>query len=212
MTVKHPAPFSAVLLPLLADATDGCQRILDPFAGTGRIHELPSYTVGVELEPEWAEMRSGTIVANALALPFISESFDAICTSPCYGNRFADHHEARDGSIRRSYTHDLGRKLHPDNAGAMQWGDAYRAFHVAAWAEAFRVLRPGGRFVLNISDHVRAKERVRVSAWHMTALALLGLEIVDATEVSTRRYRRGENAQARMAHEYVVIFAKGLRP
>ena len=76
-------------------------------------------------------------------------------TSPTYGDRLADHHDARDGSVRHSYKHDLGRDLHPDNSGAMQWGPAYRDFHTAAWVEVRRVLRPGGRFVLNVKDHVR---------------------------------------------------------
>ena len=92
--------------------------------------------------------------ANAIALPFRDESFDAVVTSPTYGNRFADKHNAKDGSIRRSYTHDLGRTLHAENSGSMQWGQAYRDLHVKAWAECFRVVRPGGLFVLNISDHV----------------------------------------------------------
>ena len=48
----------------------------------------------------------------------------------------------------------------------MQWGDAYRSFHVKAWREAWRVLRPGGRFVLNIKDHIRNGERMPVTDWH----------------------------------------------
>jgi tRNA G10 N-methylase Trm11 len=83
-------------------------------------------------------------------LPFADASIDAIVTSPTYGNRLADHHRASDPLLRRSYTHDLGRPLHSENSGAMQWGDAYRAFHRRAWAEAVRVLKPGGRFVLNV--------------------------------------------------------------
>lgn len=68
--------------------------ILDPFAGTGRVHSLPGFTVGVEIEPEWAEMDRRTIQGNALALPFAEKTFDAVITSPTYGNRMADHHLA----------------------------------------------------------------------------------------------------------------------
>ena len=50
-------------------------------------------------------------------------TFDAICTSPTYGNRMADHHEARDGSPRDTYRHVLGRPLTPGNSGALHWGD-----------------------------------------------------------------------------------------
>jgi tRNA G10 N-methylase Trm11 len=104
--------------------------VVDPFAGTGRIHELSHVpgvrTVGVEIEPEWARLSSGTVVADALALPVADSSVHAICTSPTYGNRHADHHEACDPSLRRTYRHDLGRELHPNNSGRLQWGPDYR--------------------------------------------------------------------------------------
>ena len=100
-------------------------------------------TVGVELEPEWADLHPDTFVGNALALKFDDADFDAVVTSPTYGNRLADHHNAKDGSVRRSYTHDLGRQLQEDNSGAMHWGPKYRDFHRKAWIEAKRVIRPG---------------------------------------------------------------------
>ena len=98
-------------------------------------------------------MHPGTIVADALALPFPDGAFDAIVTSPTYGNRYADHFTPKEGTewTWRSYTLDLGRKLHPNNSGQLQWGPEYRTFHTRAWAQAVRVLCPGGRFVLNIS-------------------------------------------------------------
>lgn len=75
-------------------------RVLDPFAGVGRIHDLPSRyaeTTGVEIEPEWASCRANTICGDATQLPADwSMRFDAAITSPCYGSRMADHHEAKD--------------------------------------------------------------------------------------------------------------------
>jgi tRNA G10 N-methylase Trm11 len=97
------------------------------------------------------------VVGDALALPFPDATFDAVVTSPTYGNRMADHHHARDGSLRYSYTHTLGRSLHPNNSGTLHWGAEYQRFHSLAWREVWRVVRPGGRFVLNIKDHVRAR-------------------------------------------------------
>jgi SAM-dependent methyltransferase len=71
-------------------------RVLDPFAGVGRVHqlpvELPLLTVGVELEHEWAAA-GGSLCGDATALPFADESFDAVATSPCYGNRMADSYD-----------------------------------------------------------------------------------------------------------------------
>jgi hypothetical protein len=49
----------------------------------------------------------------------------------------------------------LGRPLTPGNSGALQWGEEYRALHVAVWTECRRVLKPGGIFVLNVKDHIR---------------------------------------------------------
>ena len=127
--VAHPAVFSDSILPVLASLLEPeHRRILDPFAGIGRVHELRGLlgwevdTVGVELEKEWADLHLDTHVGNALALEFSDGVVDAIVTSPTYGNRMADNHNAKDGSVRRSYTHDLGRQLTQDNSGAMQWG------------------------------------------------------------------------------------------
>lgn len=90
-TVAHPAKFTDVILATIADQLYGVTgRVLDPFAGTGRIHRLARpdlETVGVEIEPEWAAQHPNTVVGDALHLPFPDESFDAICTSPTYGNR-----------------------------------------------------------------------------------------------------------------------------
>lgn len=206
--VSHPARYSDALLPVFAGLLKGYDRVLDPFAGTGRIHELPNETVGVEIEPEWAAMQPGTVVGDALALPFPADVFDAICTSPTYGNRLADHHNASDPELRRSYTHDLGRTLDDNNSGAMQWGNEYRAFHLKAWSEAVRVLRPGGRFVLNIKDHIRDGERQPVSAWHAGVFMDLGLKFIDCIPVVTSHLRQGANGAARVDAELVWVFDK----
>jgi SAM-dependent methyltransferase len=208
--VSHPARYSTNLIPIFADILDGYDHVLDPFAGTGRIHELPMHTVGVEIEPEWAALHPDTVEGSALDLPWEDAEFDAVCTSPTYGNRLADSHNASDPERRRSYTHDLGRKLSADNSGAMQWGDEYREFHETAWAEAVRVLRHGGRFVLNIKDHIRGGQRQYVTDWHVGVLRDLGLRYAFALTVDTRHLRQGDNAEARVEGEQVIVFDKAV--
>jgi ParB-like chromosome segregation protein Spo0J/SAM-dependent methyltransferase len=207
--ISHPARYSLELIPIFQAAVpvDLYPRVLDPFAGTGRIHELANETVGVEIEPEWAAIHPGTVVGSALDLDFDDESFDAVVTSPTYGNRFADSHNASDPESRRSYTHDLGHALHPDNSGAMHWGPKYREFHEQAWEEAWRVLRPGGRMVLNIKDHIRKKALQRVTQWHMETLLNLGFEWRHGHTIETPNLRQGENAGLREP-EQVLVFDK----
>lgn len=205
--VPHPATYSDAILAVAAELLAGYRRVLDPFAGPGGIHRLADlgHEIGaVELEPEWAGAHPATIVGSALELPFDPASFDAVCTSPTYGNRLADHHDAADPEARRSYRHDLGRPLHVDNSGAMQWGDQYRTFHAAAWREAVRVLRPGGRFVLNIKDHVRAGRWQDVAGWHLAELCRLGLEVAAVRPVPTRGLPLGDTGEVRVGAELVI--------
>jgi len=211
--VAHPAVFSSPILPALGRLLEPEHaRVLDPFAGVGRIHELSQYvdwqieTVGVEIEVEWADLHEATIVGSALSLPFGADGFDAVVTSPTYGNRLADSHNAQDGSVRRSYTHDLGRKLSEENSGDLHWGPTYREFHGTAWSEVRRVLRPSGRLVLNISDHIRQRKRQYVASWHTECLLDLGFVLVDAARVETQRLRVGSNASARVRSELVLAF------
>lgn len=205
----HPAKFSIAILERIGDLlASRCDvdnpLVLDPFAGTGRIHELDGIrSVGVEIEPEWAAVRPGTIVANALALPFRDDTFDGIITSPVYGNRHSDHHNARDGSRRHSYTHTLGRPLHPENSGALHWGDAYRAMHDAAWTESLRVLRPGGFVMVNVSNHIRKGKEQPVVEWHLGWFLAHGCTFIEIEFVETPRLRAGSNSEARLRHEVV---------
>jgi DNA modification methylase len=205
----HPAPFSLALIPVMAkllrEYSPGL-TVLDPMAGVGRIHDLaehgPWITRGVELEQEWASQHPLTLQGDARKLPWVNGFFDAVVVSPPFANRMADSHNAQDGSYRRTYTHVLGRSLTEGNSGGMQWGEA--------WAEAARVLRPGGVFILNLKDHQRKGRRVHVSQWHHETLVALHLKLIDLKRVGTPGFRYGENREVRYP-ERLLVYRKDLQ-
>lgn len=99
----HPAKFSdpiiVVINDLLHDEYDRIGHaplVLDPFAGVGGIEQIWPKTVGVELELEWAMQGQRVMVGDALKLPFASGSVDCVATSPVFGNRMSDHHNAQE--------------------------------------------------------------------------------------------------------------------
>lgn len=213
----HPAKYSGILLPLFARLLHGCKYVLDPFAGTGKIasikqHGFTGRVVCNDLEPEWKDPSFPVDewhLGDAEHLSWCNDAtFDAICTSPTYGNRMADHHDARDASKRRTYKHCLGRDLTDGNTGMMQWGDEYREKHVLVYKELHRVLMPGGLFVLNVSNHVRDGIEVDVVGWHERTMLATGFSLQSMFNVPTPRMKYGENREARVPGEVVLVFIK----
>jgi SAM-dependent methyltransferase len=227
----HPAPYSQAILRFIANhqILPDTGVVLDPMAGIGRVHDLAQAgreTIGIEIEPEWAACHPHTRVGNALALPFEDESIDAVMVSPVFGNRMSDSHMAKDGSHRRSYTHDLRRMtgdetrlLDPANSGTLYcWQPAYWRFHDAAWQEVYRVLRPydpltrSGTFVLNVSDcyrtHRGQRRREPVVETHRSICESIGFTLIARHEIVTPRMRRGANHESRAEAEVLLIFAR----
>lgn len=110
-----------------------------------------------------------------------------------------------DRSRRHTYRIALGEPLQPNNAGAMQWGDAYRALHEAAVDEWPRVLAPGGLVLVNMSNHVRGGEEQMVVEWWIGMLAAHGFGLVGVEAVRTPRMRHGQNHAARVDSERLII-------
>jgi SAM-dependent methyltransferase len=107
-----------------ADRVGHTLSVLDPFAGVGRARLAEALgphaerVDGIELQPEWSGWRPGypegvvdfldgvpvpgtgdllTLQGTATDLPpHYGDRFDAVFSSPCYGNRCADSHDAKD--------------------------------------------------------------------------------------------------------------------
>jgi hypothetical protein len=180
--------------------------VLDPFAGSGRLRLVRPDACLLEIEVKWARP-AGAIAGDAQHLPFLAGAFDAVCTSPAYGNRMADGYV--DGSRRNTYRHALGKPLHPQNGAGLQWGRRYQELHRAAWQEVRRVLAPEGLLVLNVSDHIRAGKRQAVGQWHCETLQALGFVLLARHDVKTPRQRYGANGALRVESEQVYLFRKG---
>lgn len=213
----HPAKYSYDILSAAADMLSTYAppagrrlRVLDPFAGTGKVYMLQRWLdaeiSAIELEPEWAAHDARITVGNALELPYRASYFDAIVTSPTYGNRMAD--TLLDKYERVTYTSKIGRRLSAGNSGALQWGKQYRDFHVKAWTEAARVLRKGGLFVLNCKNHIRAGKEQHVVEWHIDTLKELGFRFVEQRRVARAGMQYGQNADKRVGFEIVAKLVK----
>lgn len=242
-TPRHPAKFSKPVLTairkiLVPEAIAvGHIKVLDPFAGVGGVHELAEQsvsTLGLELQPEWASAHEDTRVGDVLAMPADWRGFfDVLVTSPCYGNRMADHHAAADpcracdgsgvgdyldrvpcttckgtGLTRRNtYAHALresGAEPVEGSAAMMQWGPEYRAFHEAAWRACKTVLRPGALAVINVSNHIRDGREQRVVEFHLNTWMLLGVTVQEVRRVQTQRNGQGANRDSRVEGEVVM--------
>jgi tRNA G10 N-methylase Trm11 len=210
---KHPARYSKQLLPILEEELKNFKFILDPMAGTGEaLLSIRPDAWLVELQQKWAaaskKITFRSFVGDVHDLPWPDGFFDAIVTSPTYGNRMADHHNARDASRRNTYRHVYGENLEPNNSGMLQWGDEYCEFHEKAWNECYRVTRSGGRLILNIKNHIRNGKVIDVSQWHILTLWYAGFTLIKIHEVQTPGQRHGANHHLRVGHENIFIFKK----
>jgi len=215
-SVKHPATYTDSFIPKFAELLKDCSNVLDPFGGVGKLALIKEYgftgkVVCNELEREWAETCKYNVdewhIGDAANMTWAeSNSFDAICTSPTYGNRMADHHNAKDASKRITYRHCLGRPLDEQNTGKMQWGEKYRQKHIEIYRECLRVLKPNGLMIVNVSDHIRKGQVVNVVEWHKETIISFGMKFIDEIKIETPRMGFGQNAKSRVQHESILVF------
>lgn len=216
--VTHPAKFNPPILEAAWDLlkNDPPKTILDPFAGMGGIVGLRRYGykgryVLNEIEHEWLQAApEGDFITKILGdwLLYNGPIVDCIVTSPTFGNRLADHFHSKDGSYRANYRNALGRQPSSGSSAIMQWGSAYRDFHFAAIGRMGASVVPGGRLVLDMSDHIRNHKRQRVCRWWRDTLRDFGWTLCDYRFVTVKRFRRGENYQVRVPYHLVTLWKR----
>lgn len=217
--VKHPAKYTDKFIEIFATwlKNHNCKNVYDPFGGTGKIAKIKEFGFDGdiycgEIEPEWTNQYPGVsrwFIGDSAKTDFIKDAyFDAICTSPTYGNRMADHFNAKDSSKRITYRHSLGHDLSVDNTGRMQWGTKYQNKHIEIYTELLRVLKKDGIFILNMSDHIRSGEVIEVSKWHKDTLIGMGVELIFEELIETPRMGFGANGSLRVDGEYIFVFKK----
>jgi hypothetical protein len=217
---RHPAPYHPKFLKEFASILGDAPNVIDVFGGIGRIADLHKhgYTGCIfanELEECWSKQIPDNVVTtigDSAHLPYPDTTFYSACTSCTYGNRMGDHHNAKDGSKRNTYTHCKGEPLEDGNTGKMQFTGRrkssleYCVKHKAIWLEQLRVLKDGATFILNVKDHIRGGKRVRVTLWHRLCLQSLGYELVEHRKVEAPGNRQGANGEKRIPYESILIF------
>ena len=216
--LRHPAKYTDSFLPIFYEELKDTGNVLDPMGGTGKIGTLKEHGYGGkiysnELESEWAlqgyENGCDVITMNdAENMEWEDGFFDAVCTSPTYGNRMADSHRAKDGSKRNTYTHTIGRDLHEENTGKMQWGKSYQEKHKRIYIEIKRVLKSQGVFILNIKNHIRKGKEVDVSSFHKDLILNNGFKLSKELKIPVRGNGFGQNGNVRVDHEFIFVFEK----
>jgi SAM-dependent methyltransferase len=217
--MKHPAKYTDAFIPIFARLLieHNCHTVLDCMAGTGKIALVKNYgfegkVFANDIEQDWVESdypvdywSQGDAAHMNL---FKDGAFDAICTSPTYGNRLSEVYKAREGSDHITYTLRIGRPLSLENTGGMQWGTKYRIKHVEIYIECKRVLRPGGLMLINISNHIRRGKEIDVVNWTRNCLHAQGLRQIEDIEIEIPRLRHGCSANLRVLKEHILVLEK----
>jgi len=204
----HHSRFNPGIIESIEARIGDSKMILDPMAGTmERLRVLEDrdrgwhQVWGIEYEQEWVDGYPHTRLqqGDARKLPFPSEHFDAIVVSPSYGNRDSDRTgDWWDNADRKTYAAALGRNVSEGSLCVPFEDERYKTGHTLAWAESVRVLKTGGLFVINLKNHIKKGQIIRVSQWHRNVLRdVLGMEEIDDTSIATKGRLSGENYDVR---------------
>ncbi len=221
-TVTHPAKFTGEQLfhirnhlPTLPTHVSRLKTtVFDPFAGVGTVSALHEddrniVVTGMEIEPEWADQSPIVETGDSLTYMMLTRKrYDAVVTSPAYGNRMADSYDGRDGSKRNTYRTHLGRPLDEQNGARFQFSQEYKDFHMDAIEGMVRVTRKGGRVIVVVKNFIRDGEVVNVVDWWREALSYMGLTEIAWIPIEAGGLGYGANRDERVEYEYVLVWEK----
>lgn len=215
---KNPAKFSDSILQVIENYILAKlpleSTILDPFGGSGKIAKIKD-NVDVkihcnDIENGWKEKFPVDMWYHQDAEFLTTDcTFDAIITSPTYGNRMADHHNAKDASKRITYTHRYGNKLTEGNTGVMHFGNEYKNKHYKIFVHLKQLLKTNGYLMVNVSNFIRSGKEVDVVGWWQEMLSSIGYIFIEKIPIATPRMRYGANAKSRVDNEYLLIYKLG---
>ncbi len=217
MTVTHPAKFTTEQLFHIWDHLPSYQdkiTVFDPFAGVGTVTILSHYdrnitVTGMEIEREWADQNIHIMTGDSIAyMALTRDRYDAVVTSPAYGNRMADSYDGRDGSKRNTYRVALGRPLDEQNGARLAFNGKYKDFHSRAIEGMVRVTKDGGRVIVVVKNFIRDGELVDVVDWWRSELAANLLTEVAFIPIEAKGLGYGANRDERVKYEYVLVWEK----
>lgn len=220
----HPAQFSPEVVALLGSLIEEGVHVHDPCAGPGvRLGQLCRSLgcgfSGTEIEPEFIVDYD---VVQGDATDFTTYPKGGrftIVTSPVYPNGIADDFVSSGRHFHLTYRAALARirgfdkPMHPNNQG--RWGYRGTPLHSNARAVYWNLARrmadcwqDAERVLLNVSDFQQGKVTEPVVAGWRQVLERRNWRLEADHEVGTRRYRNGQNRDARVEVEHVLDYRR----
>jgi len=232
----HHAKFNLNLVQAIVDRySDPGDLVVDPMGGTGSI-----YVAGItgrrvaagDIELQWARLLrdNAALMAtrsffalsmlaaqwDAANLPIASGRVDLIVSSPPYFDVFSDwdiksNYLVNDDKLNE---HGIAYGVHPQQIANIHIYENYLRMMRSIYAEAKRVLRPGGKLVLVLKNVIRGGRTVPVVDDNVSlVMAVGGFRLIERFDVPARgtQFRNIQQVklgQAAPESEPVLVFEK----
>lgn len=212
-TGKHPAPYHDRIVDEIGTLAGIWLPpgivVHDPFAGDGRklaaLCDRLGYTYsGTDLEM-WASADHRVRVADATRADSYPADEFVVITSPTYNNGMNDSFNPRDTSIRMTYRVAAGHQLDLTNTG--RWSGRGSDTHECRYWDLSRqaVQHWPSMVFVNVKDSIRAGVVYPLVNMWRKVLEEFGYTVEQVAEVKTPGNRRGQNHDARVDAEHIIV-------